>query len=152
MRRAALALSTALVAASALSLGAARAQDRYGSQEQAGLTPVSYGSDQPLLNWPGKRPAPTDEAAAPQPQPAPPAPPTSVYTPPPEPAPPPVRRAPPPPPVVQAAPPPVPVSVYVPPPAPKPPTPKPPVATASLDMRPLLPASPPKPVHAASAR
>src|SRR6202041_1745058 len=93
MRRDALVLSTALIAASALSLGAARAQDRYGPQGQAGLTPVSYGSDQPLLSWPGKRPAPTDEAA-PQPQPAPsaaPTPPASLYTPPPAPAPPPAR-------------------------------------------------------------
>jgi hypothetical protein len=125
MRLAALALPTALIAASALDLGAAQAQDRYGPQAGAGLTPVSYASDQPLLSWPGKRPAPTDEAP-PQPQAAPPTPPTSSYTPP-EPAPPPVRETPPPP-VVQAAP---------------PPAPKPPVVTASLDMRPLLPAFPP---------
>jgi len=141
MRRAALALSTALIAASALALGAAQAQDRYGPRAGAGLTPVSYASDQPLLSWPGKRPAPTDESAAPQ-RPA--APPASIYTPPPQPAPPPVRETPPPP-VVRAAP--APVSVYTPPPAP---APKPPVATASLDMRPLLPASRPKPVHVAA--
>jgi hypothetical protein len=143
MRRAALALSTALIAAPALTLGAAQAQDRYGPQAGVSLTPVSYASDQPLLNWPGKRPAPTDEAPS-QPQAAPPAPPASIYTPPPEPAPPPVRETPPLP-VVQAAP--APVSVYTPP---QPPAPKPPVATASLDMRPLLPASPPKPVHVAA--
>jgi hypothetical protein len=92
MRRAALALSTALIAAPALTLGAAQAQDRYGPQAGAGLTPVSYTSDQPLLSWPGKRPAPTDEAAPPQP--APPTPPASIYTPPPEPAPPPQPKPP----------------------------------------------------------
>jgi hypothetical protein len=139
MRRAAIAISTALIACPALFAGAAQAQDRYGPEATAGLTPVSYGADRPLLNWPGKQPAPSEETAEPPAPPPEPAPPpaniytprtASIYTPPPEPSPPPAPSP--------MAPP---VSFYTPPQPPSPP-----VERADLPMRPLLPAPPVAPV------
>ncbi len=145
MRRAAITMSTALIALPALFAGAAQAQDRYGPQAGASLTPVSYAADRPLLTWPGKQPAPSDETAVPPrpaaPMPAPP--PASIYTPPPAPLPaprPPVARVTPPAPMVAPMAPPVPPQASL--RAPLPPT-KPPMASASLDMRPLIPAKPP---------
>jgi hypothetical protein len=143
MRRAAIAMSTAFIALPALFAGVAQAQDRYGPQAAASLTPVSYAADRPMLNWPGKQPAPSDETAAPA-APPPPAPPpaASIYTPPsPPPAPPAVAQVTAPTPTVAPmAPPPVAPQASL--RAPPPPT-SPPMASASLDMRPLLPAQPP---------
>jgi hypothetical protein len=136
MRRAAIMMSTALIALPALFAGVAQAQDRYGPQAEPSLTPVSYAADRPLLTWPGKQAAPSEETAAPAalPQPAPPAPPpASIYTPPPPPpAPAPVARATPPAPMVAPQ-----ASLR----APLPPA-SPAMASASLDMRPLLPPPP----------
>ena len=50
MRRAAIAMSTAFIALPALFAGVAQAQDRYGPQAEASLTPVSYAADRPMLN------------------------------------------------------------------------------------------------------
>jgi hypothetical protein len=145
MRRAAITMSTALIALPALFAGAVQAQDRYGPQAEPGVTPASYAADRPMLNWPGKQPAPSEATPA-QPASLPPAPPppvapppASIYTPPPAPpAPAPVVRL--------TAPPPAPAPMA--PIAPQaslraPPPTSPPMASASLDMRPLLPAKPP---------
>jgi hypothetical protein len=159
MRRAAIAISTALIAAPTLFAGAAQAQvqDRYGPPPSpTGLMHVSYGPDRPFLTWPGKQPASSDAPAQPPPPPLQPAPPpASVYAPPPAPSPPPASQP--------VAPP---VSMYKPPsePSPQParqpmaprvsaytppqPT-RPPTADADVPMRPA--SSPAAPVASVAA-
>ena len=68
MRRAAIAISTALIAASTLLASASGAEDRYGPQIPTSLADVQPAADAPLLTWPGKQPAPE---AAPAPDMAP---------------------------------------------------------------------------------